>query len=163
MASMWLSWDLNLRLSACLLSCCSKQVDPQCDWAPRVGESGRLPGGSDSWSREGAGGQSVQAGGTVCRKGSIFSVLSHSILSIWDLLVYSPSGSSVHGILQARILEWVAMLSSRGSSQPSNWTQVSCIAGRFFANWATREASQWYITQPLKEMTWCYLQRRGWT
>ena len=40
--------------------------------------------------------------------------------------------ASVHGILQARILEWVAMPSSRGSSQPRNETQVSCIAGRFF-------------------------------
>ena len=39
----------------------------------------------------------------------------------------SPPGSSVHGILQARTLEWVAMLSSRGFSQPRDWTQVSCI------------------------------------
>ena len=42
-------------------------------------------------------------------------------------------GSSVHGILQARILEWVAFPSS-GSSQPRNKTQVFCIAGRFFTN-----------------------------
>ena len=52
----------------------------------------------------------------------------------------SPPGSSVHGILQARILEWVAMPSSRGSSQPRGWTQVSHVAGRFFTTWATREA-----------------------
>ena len=48
---------------------------------------------------------------------------------------HSPPGSSVHGILQARILEWVAMPSSRGSSQPRNQTHVSCvscIAGGFF-------------------------------
>ena len=47
----------------------------------------------------------------------------------------SPPGSSVHGILQARILKWVAMLSSRGSSQPRDRTWVSCnswIAGRLF-------------------------------
>ena len=44
------------------------------------------------------------------------------------------------GILQARILEWVAMTSSRESSQPRNQTGVSCIAGRFFTSWATREA-----------------------
>ena len=45
----------------------------------------------------------------------------------------SPPGSSVHGgILQARILEWVAMPSSRGSSQPRDQTHVSCIAGGFF-------------------------------
>ena len=50
--------------------------------------------------------------------------------SLWPL-DYSPPGSSVHGILQARILEWIAMLSSRGSSQPRNQTRVSgisCIA-----------------------------------
>ena len=44
------------------------------------------------------------------------------------------------GILQARKLEWIAMPSSRGSSQPRDRTQVSCIAGRFFTIWATREA-----------------------
>ena len=43
----------------------------------------------------------------------------------------SPPGSSVHRILQARILEWVALSFSRGSSQPRDWTQVSCTAGRF--------------------------------
>ena len=48
--------------------------------------------------------------------------------------------SSVHGILQARILEWVAYPFSRGSSQPRNWTGVFCIVGRFFTSWATREA-----------------------
>ena len=52
----------------------------------------------------------------------------------------SLPGSSVHGILQARIMEWVAMLSSRGSSQPRNWIQVSCIASGFFTDWATKEA-----------------------
>ena len=47
---------------------------------------------------------------------------------------------TVHGILQARILEWVAFPFSRGSSQPRDQTQVSRIAGRFFTSWATREA-----------------------
>ena len=47
-------------------------------------------------------------------------------------------GSSAHGILQARILEWVAIPFSRGSSQPRDQTQVSCIEGRFFTVWATR-------------------------
>ena len=45
---------------------------------------------------------------------------------------YCPPGSSVHGILQTRTLGWVAMPSSRGSSQPRDWSQVSYIAGRFF-------------------------------
>ena len=48
----------------------------------------------------------------------------------------------VPGILQARILEWVAFPFSRGSSQPTDWTQVSHIAGRLFTNWATRY-SEW--------------------
>ena len=47
---------------------------------------------------------------------------------------------SVHGIFQARVLEWVAMLSSRGSSRPGNQTWVSCIADRFLTIWATLEA-----------------------
>ena len=47
---------------------------------------------------------------------------------------------TVHGILHARILEWVAFPFSRGSSQPRDQTQVSCIAGRFFTSWAIREA-----------------------
>jgi len=45
---------------------------------------------------------------------------------------YGPPGSSVHGSFQARILEWVAMPSSRGSSQPGNRTHISCIASRSF-------------------------------
>ena len=52
----------------------------------------------------------------------------------------NPPGSSVHGLLQARILEWVAIPNSRGSSWPREWTQVSCITGRFFTIWATRKA-----------------------
>ena len=52
----------------------------------------------------------------------------------------SLPGSSVHGILQASILEWPAILSSRGSSRSRKWTQISCITGRFFTNWATGEA-----------------------
>ena len=53
---------------------------------------------------------------------------------------YSLPGSPVHGISQARILEWVAISFSRGSSWPRDQIQVSCIAGRFFTIWATREA-----------------------
>ena len=52
----------------------------------------------------------------------------------------SPPGSFIHGIFQARVLEWGAIFFSRGSSQSRDWTQVSCIAGRRFTIWATREA-----------------------
>ena len=52
----------------------------------------------------------------------------------------SPPRSSVHGILQARIPEWVAISFSRECSRPRDWTQVSLIAGRRFNFWATWEA-----------------------
>ena len=54
--------------------------------------------------------------------------------------VYDPMDYTVHGILQDRILEGVAIPFSRGSSQPRDQTQVSHIAGGFFTSWATREA-----------------------
>ena len=53
---------------------------------------------------------------------------------------YILPGSSVHGVLQARILEWVAISFSRGSSWPRDQTWVSCMAGGFFTHWATKEA-----------------------
>ena len=55
------------------------------------------------------------------------------------LTLCNPMGYAVRGILQARVLEWVADPFSKGSSQPRNWTQV-CITGGFFTSWATREA-----------------------
>ena len=61
-------------------------------------------------------------------------------LTLCDPVDCSPPCSSVHGILQARILEWVAISFSRGSSWPRDWTQVSRIAGRCFNLWATWEA-----------------------
>ena len=54
----------------------------------------------------------------------------------------SLPGFSLHGILQARVLEWVAISSSRGSSWPRNRTWVSCIPGKHFNLWATREVSE---------------------
>ena len=53
--------------------------------------------------------------------------------------LWNPMDYTVHGILQARILEWVAISFSRGSSQSRNWIRVSCIPDRFFTSWATRE------------------------
>ena len=60
-------------------------------------------------------------------------------LALCDPMDYSPSDSSAQGILQDRMLEWVAMPSSRGSSRSRDWTRVCCIAGRFFTIWATRK------------------------
>ena len=60
-----------------------------------------------------------------------------SCLTLCDPMDCSPPGSSVHGILQARKLEWVAIPFSRGSSWPRDPTKVSCIAGKCFTTWAT--------------------------
>ena len=67
-------------------------------------------------------------------------LVTQPCLTLCDPMDCSPPGSSVHEILQARILEWVAMPFSRGSSQPRDQTQVSCITGGFFTVWATRKA-----------------------
>ena len=66
--------------------------------------------------------------------------VKYEILSVMSDFLWPPMDYMVHGILQARTLEWVAFLFSRGSSQPRDRTQVSCIAGGFFTSWATREA-----------------------
>ena len=70
--------------------------------------------------------KSLSAGGALVTK---------LYLTLLTPLDCSPPGSSVHGILQVRILEWVAISFSRGSSRSRNQTQVSCIAGRFFTDW----------------------------
>ena len=73
-----------------------------------------------------------------------FSIQSNESLSRvqlfatpWTVAHQAPTSM---GFFQARILKWVAISSARGSSQPRDWTRVSCIAGRFFIVWATREA-----------------------
>ena len=85
-------------------------------------------------------------------KGTIFSppktlfkvkVKSLSRVQLCDPMDCSPPGSSIHGFLQTRILEWVAIFFSRRSSQPRDWTQVSCIVGRHFTISATKYHYQW--------------------
>ena len=66
-------------------------------------------------------------------------LVTQSCPALCDPMNCKPSGSSAHGILQARILEWVAISFSRGPSQPRDRTSVSYTAGRFFTIWATRE------------------------
>ena len=66
-------------------------------------------------------------------------LVAHSCLTLCDPIGCSPPGSSVHGILHARILEWVENPFSRGSSWPRDWTWVSHIADRFFTIWIARE------------------------
>ena len=64
-------------------------------------------------------------------------LVTQSCLTLCDRMDYSPAGSSVHGILQTRILEWVAILLQR-SSRPRDEIQASCTIGWFFTVWATR-------------------------
>ena len=70
------------------------------------------------------------------------------VSDFFDPMDYSPPGSSVHGILQTRILEWGAIFFSRGSFWPRDQTQVSWFSGRFFTNWATRE-TLWHTTKSI--------------
>ena len=86
--------------------------------------------------------------------------------TLCDPMDYSPLGSSVHGILQARILEWVTISFSRGSSWPRDRTWVFCIAGRFFIVWATREAQNTHcgerappVAKVMRKEAW-HTQRR---
>ena len=66
-------------------------------------------------------------------------LITQSYPTLCDPKNCSPPVSSVRGISQARLLEWVAYPFSRGSSRPRDWTWVSCIAGKFFTIWAIRE------------------------
>ena len=70
-----------------------------------------------------------------------------------DCMDCSLSGSSVHGILQARILEWVSISFSRGSSKARDRAWVSCIISRFFTVWATREFNSLWMS--LNKTVWC--------
>ena len=86
-----------------------------------------------------------------------------NILPVWTQMVKvkvtqscptlcDPMDNTVHGILQGRILEWAAIPFFRGSSKPRDQTQVSCIAGRFFTVWATRETCLFILLH----LTFCY-------
>ena len=92
---------------------------------------------------------------TPCLLASDFSFLIVKVKSLSRVQLCDPMdcnlpGSSVCGIFQARILEWVAISFSRGSSRPRDWTRVSCIVGRRFTIWATREAVLFPDTSLLK-------------
>ena len=86
------------------------------------------------------------------RKKTKKEVVKYDVVALlkwkWKLLSHvrlcDPMDYTVRGILQARILEWVAFPFSRGSSQPRDQTQVSCTAGEFFTSWATREAQEYW-------------------
>ena len=76
------------------------------------------------------------------RQNILIALLSEICCCVW---LFATLWTIVHGILQARTLEWVAFPFSRGSSQPRDQTQVSHVAGRFFTSWGTREAQEYWI------------------
>ena len=83
------------------------------------------------------------------------SVATRLCLTLCNPVNCSPPGSSVHRILQGRILEEVTISFSRGSSWPRGQTRTSRIVGRFFTIWATRESRQFYHTNdnlPMKKL-----------
>ena len=68
-------------------------------------------------------------------------LITQLCLTLCDPLDCSPPGSSVHGIFQIRLLEWVAISFSGGSSEPRDWPCISCMKGGLFTHWAIGEAS----------------------
>ena len=90
-------------------------------------------------------------------------LVAKSCPTLRDPMDCSPSGSSVHEILQARILEWVAISFSRGSSQPRDWTHISCIGKWILYHWATREV--YYLCPVLYnwEQVACFCALQEWT
>ena len=78
---------------------------------------------------------------------SVKVLVAQSSPTLCGPMDWSPPNSSVHGILQTRILEWVAISFSRGSSPHRDPTWVSHIAGRFFTVWATRDVMIFFLME----------------
>ena len=85
------------------------------------------------------------------------SIVAQSCPTLFDSMDCRLPGYSVHGILQARILEWVAMPFSRGSSWPRDQTWVSCIAGRFFTVWAFLMDLKELLTEAICHLVWTWI------
>ena len=84
---------------------------------------------------------------------AVLCLVTQLCLTLCDLMDCSCQAPLSMGILQARILEWVAMPSSRGSSKPSDQTQVSCNAGDFFTICITREAQEYLWVSSPEDLT----------
>ena len=104
---------------------------PGFKWIPGTGHQLRVLGFEQ---------ERIQERAIVKLKNKVKVLDAQLCLTLCDPMDCSPAGSSVHGIFQARILEWVVISFFRGSSWARNWTQVSHVVGRFFTAWATREA-----------------------
>ena len=143
-------WMLNPTLGPMISSARSTDGNPSESWTPElqgpfwlwthqegrwVDSIGEVHRSSVSWTHSDLFGCSWSVSSIV-----VGVLVALSCLTLCDPMDCSPLGSSVHGILQGRILEWVAIPFSMGSSWPRDWTWVSCVAGRFFTIWATRKA-----------------------
>ena len=87
-----------------------------------------------------------------------------SLSCVWlcDPMDCNLPGSSIHGILQARILGWVAICFSRGSSWSRGWTWIPCIMGRLFMAWATRQSTLGKVKNSRKGVTvWSVVKHCG--
>ena len=85
--------------------------------------------------------ENIYWGTHICKMLNGLLSVSRSVMSDFcNPMDCSQPGSAVHGILQARKLEVIAISFSKASSRPRDWTRVSCIAGRFFTSWAIRGA-----------------------
>ena len=80
-------------------------------------------------------------------------LVAQSCPTLYDLVGCSPLGSPVHGILQARILDWVAMSFSKGSSWPRDQTPFSCMAGSLYTIWATGKPCECCLSNFHRENT----------
>ena len=85
------------------------------------------------------------------------SIFKASVMKM-KVKLFSPvlPGFSIHEVFQARVLEWAAISFSTGSSQPRDWTQVSCIADRRFTAWTSREASIICIFKYFSAVNLCF-------
>ena len=79
----------------------------------------------------------------------LYVLLAQFCLTLCDAMNCSLPGFFVHEILQARILEWIAIPISRESSKPRDWTWVSCVAGRLFTIWVTWEAPKYLLLKTI--------------
>ena len=87
------------------------------------------------------------------------ALVTQMCLTLCDPMDCSPPGSSLQKILQARTLTWITIPFSRGSFRLRYWTQVSCIVGRLFTNWASKEALSKMFTHWIKT---CMMDYNSW-
>ena len=127
-----------LRLLKCL--CCYSQYGPREPWLFQNFE-GHHEIKLIVFSVTGSGKQSGCPGRKLSRAGVGCGLVIKLCPTLCDPMDCGLPGSSIHGIFQARVLEWVAIAFPRRSSLPRDWTRVSCTVGRRFTIWATKEVN----------------------